>query len=145
MYPGEIAQSTPNKPAVIMSDTGESLSFLELHHYAERMANLFQASGLKPGDHVALCLENRMEFLPICWGAHYAGLYYTAISSRLTSPEIAYIVNDCGAGALITSIYKAEEAIELADDIPHVFLRLSVGGSIDGYEPLEELLSLIHI
>ena len=141
MYPGEIAQSTPNKPAVIMSDTGESLSFLELHHYAERMANLFQASGLKPGDHVALCLENRMEFLPICWGAHYAGLYYTAISSRLTSPEIAYIVNDCGAGALITSIYKAEEAIELADDIPHVFLRLSVGGSIDGYEPLEELLS----
>ena len=141
MYPGEIAQSTPNKPAVIMSDTGESLSFLELHHYAERMANLFQASGLKPGDHVALCLENRMEFLPICWGAHYAGLYYTAISSRLTSPEIAYIVNDCGAGALITSIYKAEEAIELADDIPHVFLRLSVGGSVDGYEPLEELLS----
>ena len=28
------------------------------------MANLFQAAGLKPGDHVALCLENRMEFYP---------------------------------------------------------------------------------
>ena len=64
MYPGEIAKSTPDKPAIIMSDTGESMSFLELHEYAERMANLFQAAGLKPGDHVALCLENRMEFYP---------------------------------------------------------------------------------
>ena len=64
MYPGEIAKSTPDKPAIIMSDTGESMSFLELHEYAERMANLFQAAGLKPGDHVALCLENRMEFCP---------------------------------------------------------------------------------
>ena len=141
MYPGEIAKSTPDKPAIIMSDTGESMSFLELHEYAERMANLFQAAGLKPGDHVALCLENRMEFLSICWGAHYAGLYYTAISSRLTAPEMAYIINDCGAGAFITSTYKAEEAIELEDDIPNVFLRLSVGGNIDGYDQLEGLLA----
>ena len=57
MYPGEIAKSTPDKPAIIMSDTGESMSFLRLHEYAERIANLFQAAGLKPGDHVALCLE----------------------------------------------------------------------------------------
>ena len=63
MYPGEIAKSTPDKPAIIMSDTGESMSFLELHEYAERMANLFQAL-VKTGDHVALCLENRMEFYP---------------------------------------------------------------------------------
>ena len=62
--------------------------------------------------------------LPICWGAHYAGLYYTAISSRLTAPEMAYIINDCGAGAFITSTYKAQEAIELEDDIPHVFCDL---------------------
>ena len=54
MYPGEIAKSTPDKPAIIMSDTGESMSFLELHEYAERMANLFQAAGLKPGDHVRM-------------------------------------------------------------------------------------------
>ena len=82
-----------------------------------------------------------MEFLPICWGAHYTGLYYTAISSRLTAPEMAYIINDCGAGAFITSTYKAQEAIELEDDIPHVSLRLSVGGNIDGYDQLEELLA----
>ena len=52
---------------------------------------------------------------------------------------MAYIINDCGAGAFITSTYKAQEAIELEDDIPHVSLRLSVGGNIDGYDQLEAL------
>tara|TARA_B100000686_G_C16785372_1_gene974854 strand:- start:1907 stop:3229 length:1323 start_codon:yes stop_codon:yes gene_type:complete len=68
-------------------------------------------------------------------------LYYTAISSRLTAPEISYIINDCGAGAFITSPYKGKEAIELASDIPDVFLRLSVGGTIAGFDSLEELLA----
>ena len=140
MFPGTHAQSTPDKAAVVMSSTGESMSFAELHEYAERLANLFQNAGLQEGDHIALCLENRLEFLPICWGAHYAGLYYTAISSRLTAGEMAYIIEDCGAKAFITSPYKSDEAAELLDLMPAVDLRLSVGGAIDGYDALEDLL-----
>jgi acyl-CoA synthetase (AMP-forming)/AMP-acid ligase II len=140
MYPGAIAQKSPDKAAIIMADSGETMTFQELHDYAEKVANLLQSAGLEPGDHIALCLENRLEFLPICWGAHYAGLYYTAISSRLTAPEISYIIKDCGAGAFLTSPYKGEEAAELIDDIPDVFLRLSVGGAIEGFDSLDELL-----
>jgi len=140
MYPGAHAVTTPDKPAVIMTGSGEQMTFSELNEYAHRLANLFESAGLKPGDHVALCLENRVEFLAICWGAHYAGLYYTAISSRLTTPEMEYIINDCGARAFITSPYKATEAGELADLIPNVELRLSVGGTLSGYDALEDLL-----
>ena len=140
MFPGTHAQSTPDKAAVVMSSTGESMSFAELHEYAERLANLFQNAGLQEGDHIALCLENRLEFLPICWGAHYAGLYYTAIRSLLTAGEMAYIIEDCGAKAFITSPYKSDEAVELLDLMPAVDLRLSVGGAIDGYDALEDLL-----
>ena len=104
MYPGIHAKSHPDKPALIMSDTGESMTYEELHSYAEKVANLLQNAGFKTGDHIALCLENRLEFLPICWGAHYAGLYYTAISSRLTAPEIEYIIKDCGASAFIKGL-----------------------------------------
>ena len=74
MYPGVHAKNHPNKPALVMSDSGESMTYEELHSYAEKMANLLQNAGFKAGDHIALCLENRLEFLPICWGAHYAGL-----------------------------------------------------------------------
>jgi long-chain acyl-CoA synthetase len=140
MYPGVFAKSDPEKLALIMSDTGESMTYSEMHSYAERMANLLQAAGFKAGDHIALCLENRLEFLPICWGAHYAGVYYTAISSRLTAPEIEYILEDCGARAFITSPYKGPEASEISARIPAVTLRLSVGGAIEGFDALEDLL-----
>ena len=109
MYPGAIAQESPDKAAIIMADTGETMTFQEMHDYAEKVANLLQSSGFEPGDHIALCLENRLEFLPICWGAHYAGLYYTAISSRLTAPEITYIVNDCGAGRVVVNIQLSNQ------------------------------------
>ena len=72
-----------------------------------------RAPGSQPGDHVALCLENSARFLPVIWGCHYAGLYYTAMSSRLTTEEMAYILDDCGAQAFITSAYKADQAAEL--------------------------------
>ena len=64
MYPGEIAKSTPDKPAIIMSDTGESMSFLELHEYAERMANLFQAAGLNPVTMLRYALRTVWNFYP---------------------------------------------------------------------------------
>ena len=140
MYPGIFAKSDPNRLALIMSDTGESMTYKELDSYAEKVANLLQNAGFKPGDHIALCLENRLEFLPICWGAHYAGLYYTAISSRLTAPEIEYIIKDCGAQAFITSPYKGVEAQDIASKIPDVSLRLSVGGTIEGFDAIEGLL-----
>jgi long-chain acyl-CoA synthetase len=141
MYPGAFVESTPDKAAIVMADGGESMTYAELDAFAQRLANLFQAHGLQPGDHIALCMENRLEFLPIMWGAHYAGLSYTAISSRLTTGEMAYIIGDCGARAYVTSPYKAVEAAELLDQMPGVELRLSVGGAIDGYQPLEELLA----
>ena len=56
MYPGVHAKSHPNKPALVMSDTGETMTYEELHSYAEKMANLLQNAGFKAGDHIALSL-----------------------------------------------------------------------------------------
>jgi long-chain acyl-CoA synthetase len=70
-------------------------------------------------------------------GCHYAGLVYTCASSRLTSHELEYIINDCGARAFITSKYKADQAAEIIDSTPHVELRLMLDGTVDGYESYE--------
>ncbi|NNE73431.1 MAG: AMP-binding protein [Acidimicrobiales bacterium] len=141
MYPGHWAAETPDKPAMIMAGSGEQLTYAELDAHANRLSQLFAAAGLKPGDHVALCMENRLEYLPICWGAHYAGLYYTAISSRLTTEEMAYIINDCGAQVFITSPYKADQVVGLADEMPNVKVRLAVGGAIDGFDSYEDAIA----
>jgi len=141
MFPGDFAATSPDRPAVIMATSGEVVTYAELDAEANRLSRVLRDAGLQPGDHVALCLENSAHFLPIVWGAHYAGLYYTAMSSRLTTEEMAYILDDCGAQAFITSTHKADQAAELGDRMPKVRVRLMQGGVIDGFEPYEAVLA----
>ena len=118
MYPGAHAAANPGKPAVILAGSGETITYAQLDAEANQVSHLFREAGLAPGDHVAWCLENHRNFLPLMWGAHYAGLIYTPISSRLTTDEIAYIVDNSGARVFITSQYKAAQAAELVDRMP---------------------------
>ena len=141
MYPGAHAQTQPDKPAVILADSGETQTFAELDAGANRLSRLLRSAGLQPGDHIAICMENHPRYLEVLWGCEYAGLIYTAASSRLTTEELQYIVNDCGAKAFITSAYKAEQAAELRDVMPQVELRLMLDTTIDGYESYEDAVA----
>ncbi|MDH3707454.1 MAG: acyl-CoA synthetase, partial [Acidimicrobiia bacterium] len=71
---------------------------------------------------------------------HYAGLIYTAISSRLTTEEMEYIIDNCGARVFITTPYKADQAAELLDKMSNVELRLMIDGTIEGYDSYEETI-----
>ena len=141
MHPYIHAQTNPDKPAYIMAASGEVVTYRQLDQQSNRIAQLFRARGLKPGDHIALFLENNPRFFEICWGAQRAGLIYTAISSRLTSAEVDYIVTDCGAKLFVTSKYLADKAAELVPlmkDAPHRFM---IDGTIPGYESWEETVA----
>ncbi|MFM7871734.1 MAG: AMP-binding protein, partial [Actinomycetota bacterium] len=141
MHIGVHASSTPDKPALVMAGSGFTQTFAELDAAANRLSQLLRNAGLQPGDHVALCLENHDRYLEILWGCQYAGLVYTAASSRLTSNELSYILNDCGAKAYITSKYKADQAAEIVGATPNVGLRLMLDGTIPGYESYENAVA----
>jgi acyl-CoA synthetase (AMP-forming)/AMP-acid ligase II len=137
MYPGAHAAATPDKPATIMGGSGRVITFRELDEASNRVAHLFRATGLHPGDHVAFMLENHPEYFAIAWGAQRAGLYYTAISSRLTSGELEYIVNDCGAQAFLSSNSLREAATGINATTPGVRRRLMLDGAAEGFESYE--------
>lgn len=141
MFPGHFALSTPDQPAVINARDGSVITYGELDAAANRLSQLLRSSGLQVGDHVAICLENHSRYFEVIWGCHYAGLIYTACSSRLTSDELTYIINDCGAKAFITSKYMADQAAEISDLIPNVHLRLMLDGAIQGYENFEQAVA----
>ncbi|MFZ9320711.1 MAG: AMP-binding protein, partial [Ilumatobacteraceae bacterium] len=141
MFPGAIAADAPNRPAVIMASTGQIITFKELDDAANRLSQVLRSAGLNPGDHVAFCIENHPRYFEILWGCHYAGLIYTACSSRLTTDELNYIINDCGAKAFITSKHKADQAAEVANTTPNVSLRLMLDGKIAGYDSYEDTVS----
>ncbi len=141
MYPGAHAATSPDKAAIIMASTGETVTFAQLDERANRLSNLFRSMGLQPGDHIAFCLENNAEFLQLCWGAHYAGLVYTALSSRLTTDEMAYIIDNCGARVFITSDYKRAQAVELLGECGGVERWLMMGGTAEGYDAYEDAVA----
>ena len=109
MHPSVFARSTPDKPAYIMASTGEAVTYRQLEERSNQIAHYLRSMGLQPGDHIALFLENHARFYEICWGAQRAGLYFTAISSRLTAPEVAFIADDCDAQVLFSSKYNPRD------------------------------------
>jgi long-chain acyl-CoA synthetase len=124
-HPSIHAKTNPDKIAYRMAGSGQALTYRELDERSNRGAQLFRSLGLKAGDHVALLLENRLEFMEICWAAQRSGLYYTAISRYLTADEIAYIVKDCGARVVITSAKCADTIAALitnAADAPIFYI-----------------------
>jgi acyl-CoA synthetase (AMP-forming)/AMP-acid ligase II len=141
VHPGTFAATTPDKPAVVMGASGRTVTYRQLHDEALRFAQLARSAGLEPGDHVAFCVENQPHFHAVAWGAHYAGLYYTAISTRLTAEEAAYIVDDCGARIFVTSAALAEMAEGLVERTPRVELRLMIDGTAPGHQSYEDAIA----
>ncbi len=129
MYPGANAAIHPDKPALVMASTGETVTNLQLDQRSNRLARLLADRGLVPGDTIALFMENHPRFLEVAWAAQRSGLFYTPISSRLTADEVAYIVNDCGARTLVTTTTLGNVAAELPALAPGVesFLMCGAG------------------
>lgn len=116
------ARLCPDKLAV--RDSRRSLSYAQWHERATRLANGLLGLGLVKGDRVALLAYNCAEWMELYAGLAAAGLVAVPINFRLTSPEIAYIVQHCEARAVI-----AQD--ELADRVDAVRAELSV--SADAY------------
>ncbi|WBX85886.1 AMP-binding protein [Sphingosinicella microcystinivorans] len=129
MHPYVFADETPDKTAIVIAETGETLTYGGLEALSNRVAQLIRAHGLKRGDVIALMMENGLEFLPICWGAQRAGIVFTAMSTKLGRDEAQYILGDSGARMLFASPGLADVAARLEVPGP----RFAVGGAIPGF------------
>jgi long-chain acyl-CoA synthetase len=140
MHPGIHAKSNPDRAAYIMAATGKVVTYRELDEESNRAANLFRSLGLRSGDGIALFAENHPRYHQILWAAQRSGLYYTAISSRLTGEEVAYIVNDCGAKVFITTRAMADVTAKMnaAKMIPAGVKRYMMDGTIANYGSWED-------
>jgi acyl-CoA synthetase (AMP-forming)/AMP-acid ligase II len=138
------AANTPEKPALIMGETGATVSFGTLAERSQRLARRFAAQGLREGDHIAFMLENRPEFFDLAWAAQRLGLCYTPVNWHLQPEEAAYILEDCGAKAFALSDTVLQHAPHLAALTDAIGLRLSVGTALQGFVPLESALDTME-
>src|SRR5215470_6252174 len=133
MYPGTFAQTTPDKPAVIMAGSGRVVTYGELDDESIRLARAYRSAGLQPGDRVAVLMDNDPRYLTVTWAARRSGLVNVPVNWHLTGPEMAYIVENSGARALVSNAACAARALELAAAAPSLELMLSADVPIPGF------------
>lgn len=142
MWPGVHAASQPDKPAYVMGKTGEVVTYRELDERSNRLAQLLYDRGLRFGDHLALFMTNGPRYLEVAWAAQRSGLYFTTVNYHFNADEVAYIVDNCDAKAIVVSASLGEVASELGallDD--RVKVRLAEGGAVDGFERYEDAVA----
>lgn len=111
----------PEKPAVIMADTGVALTYADLNARSNRGAHFLRSLGLQRGDTLALCVENAPCFFHVACAALRSGLTLVPVSTKLTASEIAFIVRDSGAKAAVLSDAIGEAYFKVPrvlDDVP---------------------------
>jgi long-chain acyl-CoA synthetase len=108
------AELWPDKPAIIVAETGEIWTYGELDRSSLKAANALMERGLKRLDAVALFMDNCPEYLEAAWAVQRSGLLDLFIPYRSTADEAAYMVGDSKARVLIVS---GDAAIETLRDL----------------------------
>jgi long-chain acyl-CoA synthetase len=94
-----IARADPDRVALVFGD--QSVGFGQLDRAANAMAHACAPHASRPGDRVAVMLGNSTDAFALWHGVTRLGALVVPISTRLTEGEVAYIVEDSGAGLLV--------------------------------------------
>lgn len=128
--------------APALTDEHGTTSWSGLGDRVDRWAQVLRGAGLAPGDRVALVLGNRAETYAVVLGCLHAGLTVVPVNWHLTAPEVAHVVADSGARALVVEPAHAAVAADAVAGLAPVGLRLVLGATgRDGFAPADPLLA----
>ena len=102
-------------------------SFAEVDQASERIAAALQRGGIAPGERVALYCINSLQFVQAYLGIQKAGAVVVPVNLLIGVEEIAYILNDAGARALIYHQAMNEKVGGFRDQVADLELFCCIG------------------
>jgi len=135
-----IATAHPSRLAVVEPD-GRGVHAGDLLANANRLVHGLRRLGLEQGATVATVLPNEAAMIEAYLAVAQAGWYLVPINHHLTAAEIAYILRDSGAQALVASDRFGAVSRAAADEagIPPP-ARLAVG-TIPSFRPVADFMA----
>ena len=135
----KIATTRPDWIAVIEPD-GTEISAGALLAGANQLVHGLRALGLGPGACVATVLDNSAAMIEVFLAAHQAGWYVTPVNWHLTAAEIAYILSDSEAAAVVSTPRVGDAASRACAEIDFpAAARFATGGALPGFRSIDEL------
>lgn len=80
---------------------GQSATYPELIDRVARLAAGLARAGLRPGDRVVLDLPNGPNLLEMLWACFWGGYVVVPLNWHLHPEEVAYVLDDCAAAAIL--------------------------------------------
>ncbi len=120
------ARKSPDREALVTREG--RLTYGQLDAKASHIAGVLADGGLKKGDRVCIFMENSADLVASFFGVLKAGGVAAVLNSSTKAPKLEFLLNDCGASALICSSEKAGVLCGVSGPLPHLN-RLYVTGS----------------
>lgn len=95
-----------DRPLLVTSDRAYSSGELATH--AARFAHWLRAIGVAPGDRVVIDLKNGLAAVAALFGAARVGAIVVGASPQWMPEQLAYVLADCGARVLVTSLVRTK-------------------------------------
>ncbi len=115
------ARNFPNDVGLIFGE--KRLTWKELDLRAKAFANALFENGLERGDRVAIYAKNSNQWVEALFGLAQVGLVSVTVNYRLTADEVAFIVENSGAKAIIcdeSTEQIASEVKEKVSELKHI-------------------------
>ena len=108
----------PGAPALRFN--GATTSWADLHRRVSALAAALHRRGGAAGDRVMILMLNRPEFVEAALAANQLGAIAVPVNFRLTPPELAFLVDDCGSAVMVTEPVLAPVAAAVRDLAPRL-------------------------
>jgi long-chain acyl-CoA synthetase len=126
---------------VFLIEEGRSLTYAQTLAGSRALAAALEEGGVSQGDRVALLFPNCIDFCLAYFAVLTLGAVVVPLNNRLAPQELAYILNDSGAGTLILDQQFWESYADLTGDLERQLHVIKSGGEIaDGVVDFAELI-----
>ncbi|WP_433757799.1 fatty-acid--CoA ligase FadD5 [Nocardia sp. CA-135398] len=139
----QIASHAQMRPdAVAVRFRGVDTTWRQLHERSLKFADALSRRGIGFGDRVLILALNYPEYLEAVFGINALGAIAVPVNFRLTPPEVAYIVSDSGAKAIVTDTMLQPLATAVQGQAPELATCIVIGGrSADGVLGYDDVLA----
>jgi long-chain acyl-CoA synthetase len=111
-------ESTPDKDFLFSESDRRSFTFREFDETVNRTANMLLSHGVGKGDTVSLLMPNSVEYIVAYFACFKIGALAGPVNSLLKAQEMAYVIGNSEAKAILMGSEFFEAVQEFRHDLP---------------------------